>query len=188
MSLITGQSQLAFPVAAPRVFLSGGPRHDAGLIRDRPAGQLIENHVVIGAGQGQALYASMPMLECGRKPTQRCGSYAGVRKVMARNEHQRWASPQGCLHRPWWPPSTVRRRRAGGSGRRQLLRVTVSRAAAKHTTVAERKCTTEIMADDTDSGVGVATGTVGRRPWESYAPACSGADDAVASCRLPLSR
>ena len=64
----------------------------------------------------------------------------------------------------------------------------VSRAAAKHTTVAERKCTTEIMADDTDSGVGVATGTVGRRPWESYAPACSGADDAVASCRLPLSR
>ena len=64
----------------------------------------------------------------------------------------------------------------------------VSRAAAKHTTVAERKCTTEIMADDTDIGVGVATGTVGRRPWESYTPACSGADDAVASCRLPLSR
>ena len=64
----------------------------------------------------------------------------------------------------------------------------VSRAAAKHTTVAERKYTTEIMADDTDFGVGVATGTVGRRPWESYAPACSGADDAVASCRLPLSR
>ena len=44
-------------------------------------------------------------------------------------------------------------------------------------TVAERKCTTEIMADDSDFGVGVATGTVGRRPWESYAPACSGADD-----------
>ena len=65
---------------------------------------------------------------------------------------------------------------------------TLSRAAAKHTTVAERKCTTEIMADDTDIGVGVATGTVGRRPWESYTPACSGADDAVASCRLPLSR
>ena len=67
----------------------------------------------------------------------------------------------------------------------------MSRSAAKHTTVAvdvQRKCTTEIMADDTDFGVGVATGTVGRRPWESYAPACSGADDAVASCRLPLSR
>ena len=62
----------------------------------------------------------------------------------------------------------------------------VSRAAAKHTTVAERKCTTEIMADDSDFGV--ATGTVGRRPWESYVPACSGADDAVASCRLPLRR
>ena len=43
--------------------------------------------------------------------------------------------------------------------------------------MAERKCTTEIMADDSDFGVGVATGTVGRRPWESYAPACSGADD-----------
>ena len=68
------------------------------------------------------------------------------------------------------------------------LQLGVSRAAAKHTTVAERKCTTEIMADDTDFGVGVATGTVGRRPWESYTPACSGADDAVASCRLPLSR
>ena len=64
----------------------------------------------------------------------------------------------------------------------------VSRAVAKQTTVAERKCTTEIMADDTDIGVGVATGTVGRRPWESYTPACSGADDAVASCRLALSR
>ena len=33
------------------------------------------------------------------------------------------------------------------------------------------------MADDSDFGVGVATGTVGRRPWESYAPASSGADD-----------
>ena len=62
----------------------------------------------------------------------------------------------------------------------------VSRAAAKHTTVAKRKCTTGVMADDSDFGVGVATGTVGRRPWESYAPACSGAEDAVASCPLPL--
>ena len=52
----------------------------------------------------------------------------------------------------------------------------MSRAAAKHTTVAERKCTTEIMADDSDFGVGVATGTV------------AGAEDAVASCRLPLMR
>ena len=33
------------------------------------------------------------------------------------------------------------------------------------------------MADDSDFGVGVATGTVGRRPWESYAPGGSGADD-----------
>ena len=61
-------------------------------------------------------------------------------------------------------------------------------AAGSWATVAERKCTTEIMADDSDFGVGVATGTVGRRPWESYGPAGSGADDEVASCRLPLRR
>ena len=35
----------------------------------------------------------------------------------------------------------------------------------------EKKCTTEIMADGSDLGVGVATGTVGRRSWEDYAPA-----------------
>ena len=36
---------------------------------------------------------------------------------------------------------------------------------------AEKKCTTEIMADGSALGVGVATGTVGRRSWEDYAPA-----------------
>ena len=36
---------------------------------------------------------------------------------------------------------------------------------------AEKKCTTEIMADGSDLGVGLATGTVGRRSWEDYAPA-----------------
>ena len=64
----------------------------------------------------------------------------------------------------------------------------MSRAAAKNTTVAERNRTTEIMAYGSDLGVGMATGTAGRRPWEGYAPACSGADDAAASCRLPLRR
>ena len=42
----------------------------------------------------------------------------------------------------------------------------LSRAAAKHTTVAERKCTTGGMGDGSDLGVGVGTGTVGRGPWE----------------------
>ena len=46
-----------------------------------------------------------------------------------------------------------------------------------HTTVAKRKCTTGVMGDGSDLGVSGGTGTVGRRPWESYAPACSGADD-----------
>ena len=44
------------------------------------------------------------------------------------------------------------------------------------------------MGDGSDFGVGVATGTVGRRPWESYAPGGSGADDAEAFSRLPLRR
>ena len=42
----------------------------------------------------------------------------------------------------------------------------MSRAAAKHTTVAERKCTTGGMGDGSDLGVGVGTGTVGRGLWE----------------------
>ena len=64
----------------------------------------------------------------------------------------------------------------------------VSRAAAKHTTVAERKCTTGVMPEGADLGVGVATGTVVGGPWEDYGPACSGAEDSVAFCRLPLRR
>ena len=64
----------------------------------------------------------------------------------------------------------------------------LSRAAAKHTTVAKRKCTTGVMGDGSDLGVSGGTGTVGRGPWEDYGPACSGADDAVASCRLPFWR
>ena len=66
--------------------------------------------------------------------------------------------------------------------------VVVSRAAAKHTTVAERKCTTGVMPEGADLGVGVATGTVVGGPWEDYGPACSGAEDSVAFCRLPLRR
>ena len=50
----------------------------------------------------------------------------------------------------WWRAS-IRERSVAGQAKAR-----VSRAAAKHTTVAERKCTTEIMADDTDFGVGVA--------------------------------
>ena len=42
----------------------------------------------------------------------------------------------------------------------------VSRAAAKHTTVAERKCTTGVMPEGADLGVGVATGTVVGGRWE----------------------
>ena len=65
----------------------------------------------------------------------------------------------------------------------------LSRAAAKHTTVvSKRKCTTGVMGDCPDLGVSVGTRTVGRGPWEDYGPACSGADDAEASCRLPLRR
>ena len=64
----------------------------------------------------------------------------------------------------------------------------VSRAAAKHTTVAERKCTTGVMPEGADLGVGVATGTVVGGRWEDYGPACSGAEDSVAFCRLPLRR
>ena len=64
----------------------------------------------------------------------------------------------------------------------------VSRAAAKHTTVAERKCITGVMPEGADLGVGVATGTVVGGPWEDYGPACSGAEDSVAFCRLPLRR
>ena len=64
----------------------------------------------------------------------------------------------------------------------------VSRAAAKHTTVAKRKCTTGVMGDGSDLGVNGGTGTVGRGPWEDYGPACSGADDAEAFSRLPLRR
>ena len=36
---------------------------------------------------------------------------------------------------------------------------------------AEKKCTTEIMAEGADLGVGLATGTVVSRFWEDYAPA-----------------
>ena len=64
----------------------------------------------------------------------------------------------------------------------------LSRAAAKHTTVAERKCTTGVMPEGADLGVGVATGTVVGGRWEDYGPACSGAEDSVAFCRLPLRR
>ena len=84
----------------------------------------------------------------------------------------------------------------------------MSRAAAKHTTVVslfrinvrpsvQHKCHLVRLpwyqmltswAQPEVVALAVATGTVGRRPWESYAPACSGADDAVASCRLPLRR
>ena len=64
----------------------------------------------------------------------------------------------------------------------------LSRAAAKHTTVAKRKCTTGVMGDGSDLGVNGGTGTVGRGPWEDYGPACSGADDAEAFSRLPLRR
>ena len=67
-------------------------------------------------------------------------------------------------------------------------RVDLSRAAAKHTTVAERKCTTGVMPEGADLGVGVATGTVVGGRWEDYGPACSGAEDSVAFCRLPLRR
>ena len=67
-------------------------------------------------------------------------------------------------------------------------RLLVSRAAAKHTTVAKRKCTTGVMGAGSDLGVSGGTGTVGRGPWEDYGPACSGADDAEAFSRLPLRR
>ena len=73
---------------------------------------------------------------------------------------------------------------AGGAGPLEP----VSRAAAKHTTVAERKCTTGVMPEGADLGVGVATGTVVGGRWEDYGPACSGAEDSVAFCRLPLRR
>ena len=66
--------------------------------------------------------------------------------------------------------------------------IRLSRAAAKHTTVAERKCTTGVMPEGADLGVGVATGTVVGGRWEDYGPACSGAEDSVAFCRLPLRR
>ena len=39
----------------------------------------------------------------------------------------------------------------------------LSRAAAKHTTVAKRKCTTGVMGDGSDLGVSGGTGTVGSR-------------------------
>ena len=52
--------------------------------------------------------------------------------------------------------------------------------------MAERKCTTGVMPEGADLGVGVATGTVVGGPWEDYGPACSGAEDSVAFCRLPL--
>ena len=42
----------------------------------------------------------------------------------------------------------------------------MSRAAAKHTTVAKRKGTTGVMGDGSDLGVSGGTGTVGRGPWE----------------------
>ena len=73
-------------------------------------------------------------------------------------------------------------------GAEYRLQATVSRAAAKHTTVAERKCTTGVMPEGADLGVGVATGTVVGGRWEDYGPACSGAEDSVAFCRLPLRR
>ena len=41
----------------------------------------------------------------------------------------------------------------------------LSRAAAKHTTVAKRKCTTEVMGDGSDLGVGWIRGPWGRGPW-----------------------
>ena len=69
-----------------------------------------------------------------------------------------------------------------------ILKKLMSRAAAKHTTAAKRKCTTGVIGDCPDLGVSVGTRTVGRRPWEDYGPACSGVDDAEASCRLPLRR
>ena len=68
------------------------------------------------------------------------------------------------------------------------ISIDLSRAAAKHTTVAERKCTTGVMPEGADLGVGVATGTVVGGRWEDYGPACSGAEDSVAFCRLPLRR
>ena len=71
---------------------------------------------------------------------------------------------------------------------RGVMLASLSRAAAKHTTVAERKCTTGVMPEGADLGVGVATGTVVGGPWEDYGPACSGAEDSVAFCRLPLRR
>ena len=71
---------------------------------------------------------------------------------------------------------------------RQMEEIMLSRAAAKHTTVAERKCTTGVMPEGADLGVGVATGTVVGGRWEDYGPACSGAEDSVAFCRLPLRR
>ena len=46
------------------------------------------------------------------------------------------------------------------------VRCGLSRAAAKHTTVAERKCTTGVMPEGADLGVGVATGTVVGGRWE----------------------
>ena len=47
-----------------------------------------------------------------------------------------------------------------------LLIARLSRAAAKHTTVAKRKCTTGVMGDGSDLGVSGGTGTVGSGPWE----------------------
>ena len=47
----------------------------------------------------------------------------------------------------------------------------LSRAAAKHTTGRRKSVPPRIMADGSDLGVGVATGTVGSRSWEDYAPA-----------------
>ena len=85
--------------------------------------------------------------------------------------------------------NALRRVAVGASRRsRPVPSCWVSRAAAKHTTVAERKCTTGVMPEGADLGVGVATGTVVGGPWEDYGPACSGAEDSVAFCRLPLRR
>ena len=91
------------------------------------------------------------------------------------------------IYSPSFTPSAAGCMDSAATGRLSR-RIRVSRAAAKHTTVAERKCTTGVMPEGADLGVGVATGTVVGGPWEDYGPACSGAEDSVAFCRLPLRR
>ena len=131
--------------------------------------QLLLPRLVQGEGEPRSARTSGPQALPRRRPTPAVRWYVGPAP----------APP------PWPLPSIL-----GPSARRctTVPSPGVSRAAAKHTTVAERKCTTGVMPEGADLGVGVATGTVVGGPWEDYGPACSGAEDSVAFCRLPLRR